>query len=73
MLMGSWVRLVGWSGGASFPVSFCGAGLSEKAPAELDLLANKQRSCSHRAPRGDNTDPQPGGGANRRQGETGII
>lgn len=34
-----------------FPVGFCGAGLSKKALAELDLLANKQRSCSHREPR----------------------
>ena len=37
--------------GGSFPVGFCGTGLSKKAPAELDLLANKQRSRSHRESR----------------------
>lgn len=42
--------LIGSRGG-SFPVCFCGAGLSKKALAELDLLANKQRICSHREPR----------------------
>lgn len=56
--------------GGSFPVGFCGAGLSKKAPAELDLLANKQRSCSHREPGpGQYRPPTERGRGGRRREE----
>lgn len=50
----------------SFPIGFCGAGLSKKTSAES---ANKQRSCSHRDTGGDNADPRLRGG--RKGGERG--
>lgn len=56
------VGLGGGRGGGRFPFCFCGAGLCKKAQDELDLLADKQRICSHRESRSrDNVDPRPRG------------
>lgn len=58
--------------GGRFPFCFCGAGLCKKAQDELDLLADKQRICSHRESRSrDNVDPRQrgeGGGGERGAG-----
>lgn len=56
-------------GGGRFPFCFCGAGLCKKAQAELDLLADKQRICSHRESGSrDNVDPRP-----RKEGAVGEV
>lgn len=62
--------------GGSFPIGFCGAGLSKRASAEL---ANKQRSCSHRDPGGGQYRPptergeERGGGGREGGGRTGEL
>lgn len=58
-------------GGGSFPFCFCGAGPSKRALVELDLLADKQRICSHREARTPTMWTPwggPGGGGGGSQG-----